>query len=1096
VSPHPSPGAADYPGPALLSRWLRWAHRRRALVLAGAFLLLLGTLPLLARLSFDSNVLNLLPQHGPAVSAFRTYLEAFGSLDRLYVVFDAPDGQFVADHSDRIDGFLDELRRAPEVRRVDAGPADADEQWGYLLDHALLLLGPEGVGEALERFESPGLVRQLAHARELATLASPDLRALVRQDPLGLTALLRAHLGDSASALAVDPSRGGYVTGDGRSRLVIVEPAGPPYDTAFSRRLMARLDGIEARVLARPAGDSDPRDRLVVLTAGAYRAALETEALIRSEGIFNASVSLAAVLTVAFVVFRSVRVVLAGAVPLLLAGAITAALSAQWWPLSTAASGCAAMLFGVGIDGMLLMYIRYLEERGRGLDAEDAAAGLSPTVVSMWLGFATTAATYFGLVAIDFPSLNEVGRLLGTAVLVSALLATAIVPALVPRRLKPRQARSLATPWLWGLVTRHRRAILWSAAAATILLAAAAPALRVVPTLQKLQPQTSATLVEREIFSRFAVPGDAIIVLAQGPDLDALLEHHDAVAARLADRAPGLRVSSPAAFVPTLARQRETRRAVRAAGLSAPVVADRLAREAERAGFRPEVFRAFIDRLPRLVDGEAPISYEGYRDQGLTDLIGRFVAAGPEGWTTALYAYPRTSGDRRLVEEAVRGAGRPVRMTSVAMVDRELTETFAPQFLLGGLIGSLAVVALIYAGFRSARDTALSVLPTLVALVWTAGVLALAGVELDLFSVFALLMCVGVGVDYSIHLLHRHAGTPGRPIVEPLVHVAPAILLAWATTAIGFGTLMTSSYAPLRSLGLVSVVMLSGCLVASLVVLPAWLLRSERQSDDAAGAAAGAPRPAPAPGGSSARQKNAGGQNETRPPLDPSMSICVVVAAFNEAPAIGAVVAGARRHVPDVVVVDDGSTDDTARRAEGAGAVVLRHGRNLGKGTAVRTGLAYVLDRAFTHALLMDGDGQHDPDDIPALVEAARRGSGDLVLGERPFVRGTVPPSRFYTNTISSAVISRFFIGARVADAQSGFRLIRASLLRDVRLTGRGYEIETEMLIKLRRRGARLDRAAVRLRYGGARSKLRPVRDTTRTCFLAVRYRFFPMRWA
>ena len=226
------------------------------------------------------------------------------------------------------------------------------------------------------------------------------------------------------------------------------------------------------------------------------------------------------------------------------------------------------------------------------------------------------------------------------------------------------------------------------------------------------------------------------------------------------------------------------------------------------------------------------------------------------------------------------------------------------------------------------------------------------------------------------------------------------------------------------------------------------------------------------------------------------MTICVVIAAFNEAPTIREVAAGARRHVPDVCVVDDGSTDQTASEAERGGAVVLRHERNLGKGQAVRTGLAYVLERPFTHVLLMDGDRQHDPADIPSLIDAARSGAGDFVLGERPFNRGTMPASRFYINTISSAVISRFFVGTRVADTQSGFRLIRCSLLREVRLTARGYEIETEVLIKLRRKGAVIDRAPVRLRYDGARSKLRPIRDTTRTCFLAVRYRFFPERWA
>ena len=87
-------------------------------------------------------------------------------------------------------------------------------------------------------------------------------------------------------------------------------------------------------------------------------------------------------------------------------------------------------------------------------------------------------------------------------------------------------------------------------------------------------------------------------------------------------------------------------------------------------------------------------------------------------------------------------------------------------------------------------------------------------------------------------------------------------------------------------------------------------------------------------------------------------------------------------------------------------------------------------------------------------------------------------------------MISRVFVGAHVADAQSGYRLISTELLRSIRLSGRGYEIETEMLIKLARRGARIDRVPIAVRYIGSRSKLRPVRDTTRTCFRAVFYRY------
>jgi glycosyltransferase involved in cell wall biosynthesis len=219
------------------------------------------------------------------------------------------------------------------------------------------------------------------------------------------------------------------------------------------------------------------------------------------------------------------------------------------------------------------------------------------------------------------------------------------------------------------------------------------------------------------------------------------------------------------------------------------------------------------------------------------------------------------------------------------------------------------------------------------------------------------------------------------------------------------------------------------------------------------------------------------------------MRVAALIPAYEEAAHIAAVVAGVRPHVDAVIVVDDGSQDETASRAREAGAEVLRHEANRGKGHAVRTGLAHVLARPFTHVLLMDGDLQHRPADVPKLLAAARARGLELVVGARGFDRAKMPAARYYSNVIGSRALSAF-VGAPVRDTQSGFRLVASDRLRGLRLTATGYEIETEMLIRLAQLGARIGDVEVTLAYEGAKSKLRPVRDTTRTCFLAVYYRF------
>jgi glycosyltransferase involved in cell wall biosynthesis len=220
-----------------------------------------------------------------------------------------------------------------------------------------------------------------------------------------------------------------------------------------------------------------------------------------------------------------------------------------------------------------------------------------------------------------------------------------------------------------------------------------------------------------------------------------------------------------------------------------------------------------------------------------------------------------------------------------------------------------------------------------------------------------------------------------------------------------------------------------------------------------------------------------------------SVRIAAVIPAFNEASTIAAVVEGLRDWLAQVIVVDDGSTDDTGERARQAGAEVLTHEENRGKGEAVRLGLARVLARPFTHVLLIDGDLQHLPAESIRLIHAAETSGADVVIGERVFKRSEMPASRYHANRIGSRALS-WFVGTPVGDTQCGFRVFRTDALRGITLNATGYEIETEMLVKVRRRGGRVASVPVTAVYAGHRSKLRPIRDTTRTCFLAVYYRY------
>jgi dolichol-phosphate mannosyltransferase len=210
-------------------------------------------------------------------------------------------------------------------------------------------------------------------------------------------------------------------------------------------------------------------------------------------------------------------------------------------------------------------------------------------------------------------------------------------------------------------------------------------------------------------------------------------------------------------------------------------------------------------------------------------------------------------------------------------------------------------------------------------------------------------------------------------------------------------------------------------------------------------------------------------------------SVSVLVAAYNEAPVIGAVVRAALRAVPsgEVLVVDDGSTDGTDRAATDAGARVLRLGANGGKGSAVRRGLNEVSGEVV---VLIDGDGQDDPTEIPRLLEALRP-DVDLVVGSRflgQFEPGAITPVNRWGNCFLTAVINRLF-STSLTDTQAGFKVCRAATLRGLKLRANRFDIEVDLLLGVLRAGGRVVEVPVRRapRQHGE-SRLNSLRDGAR----------------
>ena len=214
----------------------------------------------------------------------------------------------------------------------------------------------------------------------------------------------------------------------------------------------------------------------------------------------------------------------------------------------------------------------------------------------------------------------------------------------------------------------------------------------------------------------------------------------------------------------------------------------------------------------------------------------------------------------------------------------------------------------------------------------------------------------------------------------------------------------------------------------------------------------------------------------------PGASLAVLVPALNCTATIGAVVGGARRFTATVVVVNDGSVDGTADCAAEAGAHVLSHDRNRGKGAALQTGMQWLAQRGFTRVLTMDGDGQHLSEEIPALCEASAAAPEELIIGARQIAPQVTTPAKRFGNRFANRWVA-IACGLTLPDTQSGFRVypLRQTLALGVRASH--FAFETEVLIRAARAGIPIRSVPVQVYYPPIAERVshfEPFRDTVR----------------
>jgi predicted RND superfamily exporter protein len=793
---------------------------------------------LVSAIPLRTDLLDAFPEGNPALVAFRDFTRDFGALDGLVVAVSVPEAS-----PDRliaaVDALGERLGRSPLVTSVDynalrsASPlfAEAFPAW----------LDPEGVARLDERLTAAGIRRQAVRNRDalLSPFGNPVEGELIARDPLDLRGIVRAAVMRRSLPKGTDTTTGYYMDAGKRTALLLVRPAGKATDMAFGGKLLREIDRIVAE-----AHDETEDPSWTVGVTGGYALAAEAAAAIRRDMAVSFAVSFVLVMGAIALAYRPPPAVLAVFVFALFV-ALSWTIGAAYLlygSLNVVTSVVAAMLIGLYVDYLIQVYCRFDEVLRETGDPEEAVARtMAGTGKAVVTGSLTTAVSFFAIVVTSFRGLHELGVVTGLGVLfclAAALLPTPALLLLAARRspalVFAGRPGGIGVEWAARLVASRRRLVL----AAFAALAVAAVAASVLRTgfdtdMESMGLRDSeARTVQRTVDERFGRKGEPLFLVARASDGAALGRDFDAMERLGRELRSSGRVgdfSSPGLFLPPPSEQEAARTA-----LSERKVASRWDGASLAAAIRRAMGDAGLSTGPEVDDYARGIVSALARKEPVTlsDLsrsgdrrVDTF--ASPSGKAVAAYlTSPGASWDEAAlgeIERSVRRMGSDFTLVGPRVMMAAIRDSILLESGIAIAISVLANVLLVWFHFRRGGRVLRVMLPLAAGTTATVGAMALFGIRFNFFNVVGIALISGFGVDYGIYMMQAHLEGGGCGGAEAVLRTGGRTALCALTTVLSCGSLVTTRYQGVASIGWVLSLGALFCLLAALLLLPATI---------------------------------------------------------------------------------------------------------------------------------------------------------------------------------------------------------------------------------------------------------------------------------
>ncbi|HEX8172711.1 MAG TPA: MMPL family transporter [Thermoanaerobaculia bacterium] len=804
-----------------------------------------------SRIHFDPDLLNLIPQKNRQVNDFRRVLRQLGTLDNHVVVLHLPKGTDIHTYDALIENIANGYKQSSRIADVQyrlPNPLDFVE---LILPRALLFLTPEQVELVGSKLSDEGIRASVARNRTmLQTPQSFALKQLIQYDPFNLAPIFLEKFTAAGGGFHIDAASGYYLSADHTMLLILAKPKHAAQDVPFAKELLAEGLIIEARALKefeKTAAQGTPLPRIE--HTGGYQIAVGDADLIRQDIVINVLGSFFGVLALFLYAFRRVASVFYAALPMALGLALTFGIAGVYYgQLSSASAGFAALLAGLGIDFITVLYGRYVDERNRGATMPHGLiTAIRGSLPGIFVAAITTAATFYAFLATDFRGMTQLGFLTGTGILFFLACTAILLPALIvlgerhgAKRAPKLYLHSFGSEKLINFSLERPRMTIWLWIAFVAICSIAATQIRFSDNIQDLRAKGNEGVINQEkVTKKFGQSFEFMMYVIEGKSLDDVITRTHQRAQEIRPLVASKSIASYqsiATFVPPREQQLaviRTLEAGRADRFNFDRINTTFRRALEENGFRPDAYDSYMELFAQTVAPKEPLTLDTIKDPELLALTSRFVKQTSDGWMSVTYLYPTGGKWPREVppDLLAMSARHPDEILSgINLVSGTLRRIVKADATRATIIGLISVIVIMAVAFRRLVPALLTFVPFLAGAAAMLGLMAIGRLEFNFMNIFVGLMIIGCGTDYAVYILHRYKEDPAQ-FPAAARETGKAVVMAALTTVVGYGSFALSHYPGLRSIGYASFfgIFFSG--LASITLLPAILVSLRRKPE-------------------------------------------------------------------------------------------------------------------------------------------------------------------------------------------------------------------------------------------------------------------------